>query len=324
MQKTAQDIAVQVLEKLAVSRWREAIYSGELNTPEAEKLKSYMNVNPHRYADRLVEGTKNRLAERGNRIIGPRQLPTRIKDLPYKALSMYRGTITNPITGNIFIHPGDARAIAELGDIPQDAKSLRKQINSLILSHEGMESVAARGLDANSLLKKQYLRWKPEDTLSEFAPHIRRGIGYVEGVRQGLLKPGTPNRTLQSLANFPSRQHSFTTGSHVDPSIVLNEIRQSRMLSPPVREAFNDLRLHLTGEVADANTLAPKSGIPDSPLIRKKDIPSLSKRMRALSNTHAQGHITALDNAMYKTFEPSSKIRGMATSVFNKLKGFIR
>jgi hypothetical protein len=324
MQKTAQDLAQVVFEKLAVSRWREAIYSGELNTPEAEKLKSHMNVNPHRYAARLVEGTQNRLAERGNKVIGPRQLPTQMKDVPYKLLSMRNGTLTNPITGNIFINPRSADVFTALGDIPQDAKSLRKQINSLIVSHEGMESVAARGMDTNSILKKQYLRWKPEDALSEFSPHIRRGIGYVEGIRQGLLKPGTPNTTLQALANFPVREHAFTTGVHMDPSVVLNEIRQSRMLSPPVRQAFNDVRLHLTGEVADANTLAPKSGIPDSPLIRKKDIPSLSKRMRALSNTHAQGHITALDNAMNKTFEPASKIRGMATSVFNRLKGFIR
>lgn len=322
MQKTAQDLASHVMQKLAVSRWREAIYSGELNTPEAEKLKAHMGVNPNKYSDRLVEGVRNRLAARGNKIYyGFDPIQAR-KELPYAVASKVVGYSMNPLTGNVFntpFKPKRTQAIPGIRDIPQDAKSLHKQVNNLFLSHEGMESDLAKGgLSKEEALRRRYTQWIPEEWLTDKAKAVRNGIGYIEGVRQGLLKPGTPNKTLQYAAGSQHLVH----GSHMDPSVVLNELRQSRMMSPSVRDAFSTLRL-VTGEGYDAYNLSPHSrdgGL----LLRKKELPAIAQRMRDLANLRAQDNITALDAAMNKTFAPASKVRGIATNVLNKLKGFIR
>jgi hypothetical protein len=325
MQKSAKDIASQVFEKVAVSRWREAIYSGELSVPEASKLKDYMGVDTNKYTNRVLEGTKNRLALRGNRVYNPFSLgPIRsIKDVPIAALSHLKGTLTSPYTGDIFFNPKTTSIISSFNEIPEEAEGLRRQIKDLTLSHEGMESDILRGgMKTEDVLKRQYLRWKPEDQLSDVAKQRRSVIGYIEGIRQGLLRPGTPNKTLQYLANYPGLDN-YVTGSHMDPSVVLNEIRQSRMAHPAVQEAFHTLRL-LAGEGTDAYMVTPNSSIPVSPLIRKKEIPRIAKHMRETSNLRAKDNITALDNAMNKTFVPANKIRGIATNVLSKLKGFLR
>lgn len=323
MKKSAQEIASQVFEKVGVSRWREAIYSGELSVPEASKLKDYMGVNTNKYTDRVAEGTRNRLALRGNRVYKPFSIVHNIKDVPTAALTHMKGTLTSPYTGNIFTHPSSINDIAAFGGIPEGAENSRKQIANLMLSHEGMESDLLRGgMKTDGVLKQQYMRWIPEDQLSDIAKKRRTVIGYIEGIRQGLLRPGTPNKTLSQLANYPGKDN-YATGSHMDPSVVLNEMRQSRMASPEVQEAFRNLRL-VTGEGIDANWIAPQSSIPHTPLIRKNDIPRMSKYMREISRLRAQDHATELNKAMNTTFGPASKVRGIATNILGKLKGFLR
>lgn len=58
------EIAEHVLQKTAVSRWREAIYSGELPLEQREKLKAQMGATPERYRQGLLKGDQANVAKR--------------------------------------------------------------------------------------------------------------------------------------------------------------------------------------------------------------------------------------------------------------------
>ena len=60
------DIGVELaLEKLATSRWREAIRSGEISPWDADELKERMGFDPERHAKRMMHGARQRAAAHG-------------------------------------------------------------------------------------------------------------------------------------------------------------------------------------------------------------------------------------------------------------------
>jgi hypothetical protein len=145
MQKTAQDLAQVVFEKLAVSRWREAIYSGELNTPEAEKLKAYMGKDPTQYSEGLRQGTINRLADRHmsydeHERFTPREHLRNIKNkyIPSGALPKNYSS-TELVTGNVNVAHPEAKNLGYMGGL-KDNPEHHKQLANLITGHEGRES----------------------------------------------------------------------------------------------------------------------------------------------------------------------------------------
>jgi hypothetical protein len=310
MQKTAQYLAQVVFEKLAVSRWREAIYSGELNTPEAEKLKAYMGKDPNQYAEALAQGTKNRLEAHG------KQLDTGLNAQNAKSL-FNRGGAQTDLFGNVSHSPRLSSSMMSLismgqpktmdrfralADIPYTSDK-RKQLSALILAHEGDESDLVR--KAKSTTPIYEVANKPNWT--------QKVVAGTAGAASGL---GIPMEATDML-RLPTS--GIIQGRHMDPSVVLNEARHSRMMSPSVQNLMHNVR-RVTGEANQLPTITSPPDINPKGYIPKQQIPAIADKMRATSAANLQ---QSFDTAA-RWEGRAAGAKNIASNVLNKLKGFIR
>lgn len=169
--KSSSAVADSVLSKTAVSRWREAIYSGELPLEQREKLKAYMGSTPERFMEGSAKGRAAVLDRAGYRVVEPEAKirnafkQYRAKELSGKELAeiisenfaiAQTGSQSSALTKSITHTPTkDLSNFAPITilnkNIPNEERrsvlkrlfrdpSLRKELETLVLNHEAGES----------------------------------------------------------------------------------------------------------------------------------------------------------------------------------------
>jgi hypothetical protein len=282
LDKTADQIADAVLEKLAVSRWREAIYSGELPVAAAEQLKKYMGTTPQKEMGGIVRGAENIAKRFGYRIN------------EYSLKNIWDAAKSGKITGaKIREHlPKMMDAIGGGGgvaDLTTKEINLAPFVKSVEMAMEVPKKfrtpqvieeakVLSRGHEANEILgQKMEKRLGPYVVPSSIAHTFSNSLPLSAFTKRVL-----PNLPLRDAVRLLGTENLFRSGLHTDPSVILKELRQSRMLSPGTRAA-REITRQESGELAHlrkaTGTLAGTIPIP------KKQLASISKRMRDISTS---------------------------------------
>jgi hypothetical protein len=387
---TPQKIAALVMEKVAVSRWREAIYSGELPTQDAENLKKYMGADPNRYADRLSEGVMNRLKERHNTLTETTNLDmNKVRqamppwfgnkfDAAKNELARQMASYTDG-AGDIHLSHPQVRQMGVLGEMPNKPE-YEKQLRSLILSHEGMESDFSRQNTLRRLGKQwersplnepifsdteAHRRMSPRDyarmmnraeeaslkvttpgamrhnaratnpyrpTPTKMPSMAKSQIAQTQGTMAGIgaLHPSAQSKSIEDMINSSVEATApdiIHRGAHADPRVVINEYRQSRMMSPEVAQAMAKVRTKLTGETP---LLRESSNTPitsENTLLPKREIPEIAKRMRSISDAnyprHLQDYRESTGKLFNKVIPPVRKAVSAGTGLLMKAKGLL-
>lgn len=372
---TSKEIAAHVLEKVAVSRWREAIYSGELPTQEAERLKQYMGANPNRYADSLVAGVKNRLAERHNSY----------EESPKYNMKNIRGDLANNVSntqfsGDVHVSQPQTRTLGASYGMKNTPEN-QKQLLGLIMSHEGMESdfgdknkqrkmekawnrsqlnkPVFNDIEAQSRMsprdfalmhrQKEQAYQKATAAIAKRVPTMSvsnmfhpvptkinnniKNILEFERARVGtlgVLNPSLSQFSPNELTDLMAGQGKIMlqTGHHAHPSVLINEARQARMMSPEVRKVMEKLRTSQTGEAQLMREASDTPITSKNTLLPKKDIPQISKRMQGLSDINTQNHLLRFQEdtrgAYNKYLPPARNAVNKMTGLLMKAKGLLR
>ncbi len=255
--------------KLAVARWREAIYSGELGPESAEKLKAEMGLTPRRLRKGLTVGSENILRRYGYGLeLGsamPLTFPVTMevhmpsgtggvaKGLPRTSLveKTYSPEIQRELRAVHLRHEADevrrteqalqraARKDPRFGTQLQDAtrttQDLRAKVKALNSPLERQLLVAETGLPRLPLAE-QVLEGKQFHPMHEPMQAIaRRGV--VQKTRWPAWKFW--NKVAPELEQTPVLAGAH---AHADPTVVLNEQRNVRMLSPETRRTMEGVR----------------------------------------------------------------------------------
>ena len=104
--------------KLATSRWREAIQSGEISPQRGQSLMQQLGWSPDRIAAGMDTGSENILKRHGYRLV---------RDEP-----MLFGAGTDPISKTVYLDPEQYST---------KATGQQRQLNSLTLRHEADEAL---------------------------------------------------------------------------------------------------------------------------------------------------------------------------------------
>jgi hypothetical protein len=121
----------------------------------------------------------------------------------------------------------------------------RRQVRGSILGHEGSELSASRKVDISDI-NKGYNVYR-----SGLTPEITSVVGGVgAGATRRLLnamgKGENFDADLTKNITLHSPQSGIMAGRHANPEVVLNEIRNNRMLSPDTQDFMKKLRQKTT------------------------------------------------------------------------------
>ena len=270
--KTASQLGDEVLEKLSTSRWREAIRSGEIMPgPEAEALKSRMGVDPVREAEGLIKGWRGRAEARGipaielsnfRKYLDParqafqgdsearKMLVQHAKALQgLSTMASPAGVLPNGVSASLPAMESMLVAGASPKQLPRylTNPAFRHEIHGAILGHEGSEMSASRNMDLSDFAQGHNVYRKG------LAPEISAvtagaGVKGLNRLGEMLGKPEIAPPELSRLMALHSPMGGITAGSHADARVLLEEIRNTRMLSPETQQFMTNLR-HRTGEL---------------------------------------------------------------------------
>lgn len=268
MNKTASQIGTEVLEKLATSRWREAIRSGEVPPgPAAEQLKTRMGVDPGREAEGLVAGWRGKAKAYGvdpieikfkeyprliqESLAGNAGSAEKLRRQGRSALDITQGLGPAGVSpsGTPFSVPSLEAALVSPRRMPKyfSSPSLRQQFHGAILGHESSELSAARRTGALQDLNKGLNVYRPG--LGAEVRALAGGVGTNVFDRFARMagKPEWSNPELTRHLVLRSPAGGIGQGRHADASVLLDEVRNTRMLSPETQTLLQDLRKR-TGE----------------------------------------------------------------------------
>ena len=275
--------------KLATSRWREAIRSGELPYASAEKLKARMGVDPSAWADKLTAGAQQRAKNLGYRfntyepqslgqivrknILKPKALGS---ELTGRGLSMVGGGgVTVPKWKRIdLLHPTQGKS--PFYPEPVRLKSAPKQLLALLGQHESQEAATAAA--------RPGLRYTPlsREGFEDLGPTYRGLSEYNNGVAD-VFKMSPATRAARQSAML-GNVGAFS-GAHLGAMPPLTDIREARMLSPTVQRQWAHVRAR-TGELQNMlkatnyDKMQFVRGIPGGmPYLPRKQLPAIARRM---------------------------------------------
>lgn len=275
-------------EKAATSRWREAIRSGELSPSQSEILKDRMGVTPGAWAEKLTRGAQLQAEHLGLPFnthtpgsVGKGLLQGAYKRDPRLLQNAALGLQAFGSGGGM----GSAVGGVNLFDVPLEIgmpateifnDPMRKEIRALKAGHEGREiGQETRRFDlrpkkvaptAGTRIEK---RIRPSlMTLQDPKKAIKMHGPALSGVRRGsenlLRSLGVSKKDSDFMWQHVSQpkilqQSSILSGSHSSAHPLFWDIRESRMLSPETRLAWEKFR-EQTGELGRVRAAAGQQG----------------------------------------------------------------
>lgn len=296
MKKTASEIGDEILQKQATSRWREAIRSGEVAPgPEAERLKSRMGVDPGREAEGLISGWRGKAQAHGADPleIKLREYPRLIRESlsgnsaaaenlgrqGKGALEVAKQFSPAGVTpaGTAYSMPLLEGLMVRPRHLPKylASSSLRQQLHGAILGHESSELSAARRTGALQDINKGLNIYR--SGLGADVKALAAGAGQNVFGRLARMagKPELANQDITRMLVMHSPAGGIAVGRHADPSVLLEEVRNTRMLSPEAQTLLRDLRKR-TGEWESMSSAIGPTG-----LIPRHQMPEIGKRLAA-------------------------------------------
>lgn len=332
MNKTASQIVDTVLEKLATSRWREALRSGEVLGDEAERLKHRMGVDPVREAAGLDRGTKNILERQGYELKNmsatdtAKRMWARRKDLPLgvNLKSEYNtaagsilggGGATIPDAFEVAVQPQVLRRKMKTlgGDAAKGMKPTDwKQLQSLLTRHEGDEVLQAskvRPGDPGYRLLNPDQQFQSK--LLNKGPSARLGLLATGGNPADNLSANAAADSV--IATTPGSQ----SGMHRSPEVILNERRNQRMLSPATQDLMSRVR-DTTGENVHMRKAIQDAGLPEG-RIPKGQLRSLSDNMSGIAESEISSFRDKFRSRIQRNLPGEETVRG----ILSKAKRFL-
>jgi len=305
--------------KFAGSRWREAIRSGEVMGPAAETLKTQMGVDPLREASGLATGWANKARASG--------YTSHVLSSPWQTFKgaigrVFRRKGAPPLTGMLgarmsgspaLVHPFSQSTLSfphkNLGllkDVGGDtakqiseSPKLLEQFQGSVLGHEGSELSALGRMgglrDPMTMMSRGYM---PVDATEQAFKKMYDAGG---GLARRVSDPST-----RFLLGQRSLYQNAAKGSHASPQVLLEEIRNNRMLSPEIQSFWKQTR-NLTGELPAIEAVTGTAG-----RLAKKNLPSLSRAILKNNNVGRFALEQAFEEGAKRT--PFSKLRELISN----------
>lgn len=280
------------LIKTATSRWREAVRSGELGLEGGEALKARMGVDPLREAEGMYTGWRQRARKAKYDAFEPkvRGIPGAVQSLINNGMTPQfenRLQVAKAVSGNgvvpvlkaTTVSP-DAAAALLLDNKSRlkylGSQNFRRQLGGALASHEGSE-ISHAGQLAKSKIYQSFI----DNEVGRRNAQIAGGIvGPVEASLKAMgqiPKDYTTTIAERSMAGLQGPLSQVISGAHASPRVLLEEVRNNRMLSPDVQNAM--LKLRGKGEGQELRNIKAVTG--DNLNIPRKSIPGMSRTMYA-------------------------------------------
>jgi hypothetical protein len=336
---SADKIAEYVLQKTAVTRWREAIYSGELPLEQREKLKAHMGATPEKYREGLLKGDLARTQGRGYKINNPEEAVRSmlgdvrkkgLKGLPssermIEALPTLMGSHTNLGSKNINLSPHTDRLnfmagamknkkvplmsrLRTIKDLAMN-RDMQKDFDAYVRHHEVGEATtkpmrgATRGM----------FQVPPDVNLRSPSAHMSSALA---GFGTGYLAPMADADLGKQIARNAARNTAGPArGMHMSPEVLLEELRSSRMQSPNLQNVQSNLR-GFTGEYG--------KGVDPSKLVVPSSKTPAYRSMAANMQQQADKAYAPIEETASRWFNRGQKARPfIENQVQPKLKGLL-
>lgn len=289
-------IAYQLGVKLAISRWREAIRSGEVSPGAAATIKQQVGFDPKDWGQRLRRGAAAKAKSLGytysehtpRSILGDVVKSVRQRSttpIAERAMGLSMGLMggggmANPAMERIDIVPGVGPA---------------KRMGPLVGVHEATEAQFAKrfgdveeavfsGKDPRYKLipeRRTKLLKRLSGAAKEIVPSVETALGGTpigrQSIERNLHKLLTQGMTEEMGGQFPKVYSSM----HMDPELVVRDIREGRLLGGKAQKAVETLRGR-TGELIELEQAARHiAGQQPGGYLPEKSVREIAKRMRA-------------------------------------------
>lgn len=337
MHLSAVKIAEKILQKTAVSRWREAIYSGELPLEQREQLKAHMGATPEKYLAGLEKhrdmqmskgtGVSTPFKTLKEDVKGMLQGTRSMEDFQQNLPDLYRGTFmgSHSAGGNItHVPPVDrvnfskilwgnkeapllerAGTIKDLWSKPRT----QREFDALVLRHELGEATTKPMRSARAGLFQ--IRGKKDVGKM---PLNRKPAVAASGFTLGAMNPSVLQNPVVAKSVQGSMRAQLSPGGrgqHMSPAVLMDELRTSRMMSPELQriQAMTRSQTGEFGNVKDLKSLRvsnPKS--------------SAGRQMMEGMQSQADAGYAPLDDYIQKWMSRGKAARPIMDKVFSRVK----
>ena len=308
------------MKKLSTSRWREATRSGEVSPEAGQRVMRSLGITPEEWARRLGQGAGQLAARHGYEVItiptaslGTRGLIETSEDIgrqaaenPIAALKRYRQFLEAKSGGGGITHSGRKQIVLlEPKKYPLD--------NALSKHHEAREAqrmerlnrlLESRGVPLRTALGYNRAAFVPEAETKILARTVG---GFFEGYspkKETAFRTELAKRLIAGKA-LKTPYSGYTT-QHVDPTLPIQDIRESRLFPKDVRQRWANKRTE-TGELQDiAKAIEYKGPHPERMNLPRKQIENIARRIQK------QQWERAVEAASAES-SPVAKMLGMAT-----------
>jgi len=305
MKKTASQIADQVLEKAATSRWREAIRSGLLSLREAEKLKKSMGVDPQREAAGLTKKwlgiakrkgsiPLTRTGPQGNyvRADGSKSIPSNLQDALAPPTETAAYSFVNPVTKYKSLSPAEIKKT--FGRHADDVAE------ALATKHPLLRAPSHTYVDPHFKgdILQGFLGKRPPSNpqfpvntkeLSRMSPRDREQLVGLMRSHEASELASTVKHPLISPQRGVDLGRQRKVHQHDSARVLLEEMRDSRMLSPRVQQMLKNLRSSPTDmlgvrypehrELGLLTSVVPPAAGTNRLYIPKHQVPKLTRKV---------------------------------------------
>ena len=298
-------------EKAATSRWREAIRSGELSPSQSEILKDRMGVTPAAWSEKLTRGAQLQ-AEHLNLPFNTHTPGSIVKGylqgIRKKDPELLQRSVAGLQTYGMGGGSGNAVGGINLTNMPLEIgmpateifnAPMKKEIRALKAGHEGREigqetrrfhlrpkkvtSTEGKAIEATAP-KPQRIR-EGLMTLRDPKKAIQTQGSQLSGSRRGIQNLFRSMGTKQKDVDFmwkhvaqpkTLQQSGLLSGNHSSAHPLLWDIRESRMLSPETRLAWEKFR-DQTGELERVRAAAGQQGTRGPVHLPRKQLGNIRK-----------------------------------------------
>jgi len=248
------------MKKQSTSRWREAVRSGEVSPQAGQRVMKSLGYTPQEWARRLGQGAARLAESQGYTVERNPKFTSRMQgmtEIPTKKITIGTTPLENARQAQTLHH--EAREA-------QESARLLKQIRTA-----GGRVSLEKGVG--------YVKIPPE---------IRRVLKPIVGTAGGIVEKLSPSIATDlrqevfdrlAIGESPLVSNLYTT-SHTNPTLPINDIRESRLLPEYARKEMEKMR-NVTGESLDMATAA---GHPETPInklrLPRHQVRSMAQRIR--------------------------------------------
>jgi len=186
-----------------------------------------------------------------------------------------------------------------------------KNVSSLVRRHEVDEARIPR------MKRSRESLFKSNDLVGDQLRKAKSKVGFGGFIAGGLLGRETiPDEFVPTIVNQIAEKGNLTQGTHTSPKILMNELRNSRMLSPRTQKAWGTVR----------NATNEFSSFPEKDLTALQIPPSTSQAGNQFAQRmqdHADAPLRELDKTYAQWSERGARFNPYVRRVTERAKGLL-